>query len=278
MTDRIRLDDMTDAQLDALYARIATLEHVAASNKRHVQAIVPGLERAEAAIARVRALAEEYPAGIDTALIHAALDVPEPAGADTTPAEPVTVTDPAWLRQQYAAAMRMHYLCTDRNEADADGNLPCRCGDWREPGAEVDDENDWDSHLADAVMRVRDRHLQQLRQRLELAEHFHQDIASVQQNADQLGEDLDSAAETIATRTVEINRLTEERAEWEATAYRHAKLWRTEQQRADQLAATFYRIRRTIHIADAEDATDWQRGYRACVNRVTAELDSREYL
>jgi hypothetical protein len=32
------------------------------------------LERAEAALARIAALAEEYPAGIDTALIHEALD------------------------------------------------------------------------------------------------------------------------------------------------------------------------------------------------------------
>lgn len=55
MTDRPTASTINDAQLDALYARIATLEHVAASNKRHVQAIVPDLERAEAAIARVRA-------------------------------------------------------------------------------------------------------------------------------------------------------------------------------------------------------------------------------
>lgn len=35
-------------------------------------------EEAQAAIERVRAIAEEYPAGIDTALIHAALDLAEP--------------------------------------------------------------------------------------------------------------------------------------------------------------------------------------------------------
>jgi hypothetical protein len=39
---------MTSDQLDALYDRIATLEAVAAGNKRHVQLIVPDLERAEA--------------------------------------------------------------------------------------------------------------------------------------------------------------------------------------------------------------------------------------
>lgn len=36
-------------------------------------------ERAEAVIARVQALADEYPAGLDTALIHAALDQPTEA-------------------------------------------------------------------------------------------------------------------------------------------------------------------------------------------------------
>ena len=60
----------------------------------------------------------------------------------------------AALRGRIAAAMREHWLCTIREEADADGNLPCRCGDWREPGAEVDDENDWDAHLADVALAV----------------------------------------------------------------------------------------------------------------------------
>lgn len=45
MTDRIPLDAMTSDQLDALYDRIATLEHVAAGNKRHVQLIVPEMDR-----------------------------------------------------------------------------------------------------------------------------------------------------------------------------------------------------------------------------------------
>ncbi|MFE4867679.1 hypothetical protein [Streptomyces sp. NPDC056682] len=48
-----------DAELEQLKARIVTLEHVAAGNKRHVQLIVPDLERAEAALDRVRALAAD---------------------------------------------------------------------------------------------------------------------------------------------------------------------------------------------------------------------------
>ncbi|MCX5112189.1 hypothetical protein OOK13_40360 [Streptomyces sp. NBC_00378] len=39
----------------AAEARITTLEHVAAGNRQHVAAVVPELEKAEAALARVRA-------------------------------------------------------------------------------------------------------------------------------------------------------------------------------------------------------------------------------
>jgi hypothetical protein len=63
MTDsppRHTADTINDNALDALYARIETLEHVAAGNKRHVQLIVPDLERAEATLARVRALRDNW--------------------------------------------------------------------------------------------------------------------------------------------------------------------------------------------------------------------------
>lgn len=45
------------------------------------------LTEARAAVARVQALADEYPAGIDTALIHQALDQPAPAPAATEATE-----------------------------------------------------------------------------------------------------------------------------------------------------------------------------------------------
>jgi hypothetical protein len=61
------------------------------------------------------------------------------------------------LREQYAAAMREHWLNLD-GEPDADHNFPCFCGDWREGPDE-----DWDDHLADAVLAVRDHAMQQLR-------------------------------------------------------------------------------------------------------------------
>ncbi|MFF9309968.1 hypothetical protein ACF1BS_03565 [Streptomyces sp. NPDC014748] len=68
------------------------------------------------------------------------------------PEDEQATADQAARRDLIAAALREHYLCTNRDEADADGNLPCRCGDWQEPGAEEDDENDWDSHLADVAL------------------------------------------------------------------------------------------------------------------------------
>ena len=66
----------------------------------------------------------------------------------------VPAADRVALVELAAQAMREHYIVTNREEADADGNLPCCCGGWREPGAEVDDENDWDSHLAETALSV----------------------------------------------------------------------------------------------------------------------------
>ncbi|MBZ6102754.1 hypothetical protein [Streptomyces olivaceus] len=96
MTDRIPLDDLTSDQLDALYdqldaahRRIKTLEHVAAGNKRHVQAIVPDLERAEAALVRVHHLAAVIHAGAPWTANHTELAArirtaagPAPAAAE----------------------------------------------------------------------------------------------------------------------------------------------------------------------------------------------------
>jgi len=79
---RLSASTITDDQLDQLYRRIETLEAVAAGNKRHVQLIVPDLQRALAALDRVRAVADRIEAGApwtashqDTAArIRAALD------------------------------------------------------------------------------------------------------------------------------------------------------------------------------------------------------------
>ncbi|GAA3956962.1 hypothetical protein GCM10022384_07590 [Streptomyces marokkonensis] len=99
MTDRHTVDSITSDQLDALYARIETLEHVAAGNRRHVQQIVPDLERAQAerdqlrevlhllryglARAKGKELAAEYVVDlIDTTMRVAADGALEPCDAD----------------------------------------------------------------------------------------------------------------------------------------------------------------------------------------------------
>lgn len=43
--------------------------------------------------------------------------------------------------------------------------------------------------------------------------------------------------------------------------------------RAEQAEAAVVRVREAAHIADADDVTDWQRGYRACSERLLAALD-----
>jgi hypothetical protein len=68
--------------------------------------------------------------------------------AATEATEPATITDPEWLRQQYAAAIQP--LLMD--------NLPKPIAAARA------------REIADTVLFVRDRHLAQLRQRLELAD------------------------------------------------------------------------------------------------------------
>jgi hypothetical protein len=48
-----------DREMEQLRARIATLEHVAAGNKRHVQLIIPDLRRAKTTLARVRDVCDQ---------------------------------------------------------------------------------------------------------------------------------------------------------------------------------------------------------------------------
>ncbi|SDM47085.1 hypothetical protein SAMN04487981_101627 [Streptomyces sp. cf386] len=103
--ERLTVDTINSDQLDALYDRIATLEHVAAGNKRHVQLIVPELEAAEAraeAASRVGtqylAAAERYEAAWRNARARAAVLSNE-------------LTRRAPLTGQYAAALaRVHAL------------------------------------------------------------------------------------------------------------------------------------------------------------------------
>lgn len=93
-------------------------------------------------------------------------------------AEPDTVTDPAWLCQQYAKAIA------------ADDGHP-----WDTLPADRQ-ENYLDN--ADAVLRVRDQHLDQLRQRLEAADALYDDAREQLRLVDGMRQqNLDSAAAAI---------------------------------------------------------------------------------
>ncbi|MFJ9012301.1 hypothetical protein [Streptomyces canus] len=79
MTDRPTLDQITSDQLDALYEQLEAAEETEtqrqlATAREAFASATTRAARAEAALARIEALADQYPAGIDTALIHEALD------------------------------------------------------------------------------------------------------------------------------------------------------------------------------------------------------------
>lgn len=42
--------------------------------------------------------------------------------------------------------------------------------------------------------------------------------------------------------------------------------------RAEQAEAAIERVRAALHVADEDDVTDWQRGYRACSRHALAAL------
>ena len=107
--------------------------------------------------------------------------------SEVDPADPDTVTDPAWLRGQYAAAIRERQN-PGRHHADCEYR-------WR-ADAEADAEAD-----ADAVLAVRDRHLEQLRQRLALAD------TELQQWAESADAAAGSYAERAETAEAAITRV-----------------------------------------------------------------------
>jgi hypothetical protein len=155
MTDRTPLAQLTKAALDQLYDDLDRYEELQGEMNENAIDLTRRAARAEAAIARVRgyvehALAVDGPGiGLSPGHILALLDC-DPMRTTTQAAgqpEPATITDPEWLKQQYTAALH-----------DAD-----------EHSCQEQDGVDY-PRLAAAVIRVRDRHLQQLRQRLQLAD------------------------------------------------------------------------------------------------------------
>ena len=89
--------------------------------------------------------------GADTRYAQAVARV-ESSGPKPDPAGPDTITDPAWLREKYAKAIERYFTT-----------------DW-DPTVRTEDGY---TRLAAAVHRVRDRHVEQLRQRLALASERH---------------------------------------------------------------------------------------------------------
>ena len=79
------------------------------------------------------------------------------APVDAAHASPGPTPPTGDLRDRYAEAMRAHYINTE--ERDADGHNPCVCGNWWDDTM----SEDWDAHLADAVLAVRDAELERLR-------------------------------------------------------------------------------------------------------------------
>ena len=94
MTDHIPLDDMTSDDLDQLYNDLAHAQAEAAHYAEAESADVAAgsyagrVEELQNTIDQVRALADEHPVTVDTALLHQALAETEPGPARTDAAEP----------------------------------------------------------------------------------------------------------------------------------------------------------------------------------------------
>lgn len=74
MTDRHSVDTITSDVLDQLYADRDRADEVIGELNESNTGLARQAARAEAALTRIRQLAEEHPAGIDTAHIWEALD------------------------------------------------------------------------------------------------------------------------------------------------------------------------------------------------------------
>lgn len=85
-------------------------------------------------------------------------------------------------------------------------------------------------------------------------------VADLQAAYSEIAAKLDEAETAMLTAQAERDRLRAERD------YHRAD--------ADQLATVRDAMRTAAHIADPEDLTDWQRGYRACSRKVLAAAES----
>ncbi|MFE4818576.1 hypothetical protein ACFRFU_19515 [Streptomyces sp. NPDC056704] len=155
----------------------------------------------------------------------------KPQLAATEAPEPATITDPEWLRQQYAAAM-LRVVEPFREIV-------------RPEVFRIVDE------LATAVLNVRDRHLAQLRQRLELADADLGDRAAAGAQA-RTTPDNGAASGDTADNPLRAD----------ANAWRHKAIRR---------ALTISKLRGTIDAVtdlaheEITARTEWGDGYRAAI-------------
>lgn len=204
VTDRIPLDELTSDQYDALYAQLDRLSLTVDEYATGARLLSDSLtwrqraEQAETAIVRVRALhtpvqhlgrswcgacSVRRTTSLRTADDEWAVLIPHPCptldeldGAEQAPAateatdtEPAMVTDPAYLTWLYTRAIRAaacNGCCKLTEEACAEQHILADV--WHQ--GELVEVSGRPETLAAVVAGVRDRYVQQLQQRLNLAD------------------------------------------------------------------------------------------------------------
>jgi hypothetical protein len=142
------------------------------------------------------------------------------------------------LRDRIARAMREHHIDTTRHSPDR--HNPCVCGGWwDDPMSE-----DWDTHLADAVLTVRDTELERLRE-IELV------TAPPVDMSDELPADPAEAREL-----------------WDFVTCS----WRWQGHMARKFAANADRLR--ADLAKYKSALNWQTTCLTCSKALTAAYDA----
>lgn len=116
MSERYTASTITDDALDVLYRRIDTLEAVAAGNKRHVQLIVPALQRAEAAIERGRHIAALIEAGAPWTANHDETARRIRAALDGEQSKPGTATTEDACCNKPAGAVCVHDVSVPKQQ------------------------------------------------------------------------------------------------------------------------------------------------------------------
>lgn len=129
---------------------------------------------------------------------------------------------------------------------------------------------------ADAVLAVvqpeldeRDDEIARLREALRLTDAMREENLDVATAAIHR---VEQAEADMRAAVAEGGRLTVLRNAADAMARIRLRMVNTQRQRTERAEAALERVREVIHIADRADVTDWQRGYRACADRVVGAV------